>query len=228
MPIKITDETVRKYLKAVSEESKDSFLALAKRMGEPSDSLEGFVRSLLEFLYGEKAEVRLVDSVAEKYREKSYNELINLLKAVDCASSWEILGPQDPGFVREVLDGLEYRLPNSLIMYLIQVGGMELGDYYMPSIAKGYRGPTNTLASHTNQLMKDYSLPSGYFCLDYSHEGHQSACLDLAMMENDECPVLLYDKDKRRFEGQVAINFDFWFRDKISIFIDALERANAL
>ncbi len=213
--MQITDLIIEKYTRQIIDVGVEQFKDLGVRMGLVDASIREIVRELLDRQYtrvDSKNVVRLIDA---KFADCSYSKLIDMLTEED--DHWNILGPQPEALVDSVEAELRLTFPSSFKRYLREVGGMNLGDSYLPSL--GSRNHAEWLSSPTTQHIKLYGLPEGFFVIHSDHDNPVSSCLDLRMMENSDCPVVYYNKYDRVFNGVAATSFDIWFRHEIKVSI---------
>ena len=121
---------------------------------------------------------------------ETYTQLFARLKAAN--DSWECIGPQPASRVDEIERKYSIKLPTSFRHYLTELGGIEFLDAHYTSIDEDYLDDVDGFMCNTNMIREQVGLPDGLLVLEYDHDADRIACLDLAAMENDECPVVWY------------------------------------
>ncbi|NWO06788.1 MAG: SMI1/KNR4 family protein [Alteromonadaceae bacterium] len=145
--------------------------------------------------------------------KKSYLELVQAIKEKD--PDWSFSGPHEYEKIWAIEDAYDIKLPESYKAFLMQVGSLEYPNHYYTGIDEDYLDPENGFMANTLLLREEHSLPEGYFCLEYDHDAHELACLDLAQYNEGEYPVVWFNVYSQKIIGQCAKNFDCFIREQL-------------
>ena len=140
---------------------------------------------------------------------ETYTQLFARLKAAN--DGWECVGPQPGSRVDEVERKYSIKLPASFRQYLTELGGIEFLDAHYTSIDDDYLDGVDGFMCNTNMIREQVGLPDNLLALEYDHDTDRIACLDLAAMDDDECPVIWYHPLLGQIIGPCAKSFREFF-----------------